>query len=81
MLSNHIQTVNNFLKTAPDAVFYAEAQAVGGGEWSLEVYAYTQESKEFMFELIGSNGTLTDEPADDLWLEYGKIMREAGLSA
>jgi hypothetical protein len=81
MLAQYVQKVNEVLEINPDAMFQAQACSVGGGEWSIEVSYFEEESNIFLFELIGSNGTLQDEPADDLWAEYVKIMREAGLNA
>ena len=47
--------------------------AVGGGEWTIEVYDL---DGEFLFELLGSNGT-RDEEADDLWGELSCLIHEA----
>ena len=46
--------------------------AVGGGEWTVEVYNL---DGEFLFELVGSNGTR--EPADNLWNELSFLVSEA----
>lgn len=46
--------------------------AVGGGEWTIEVYDL---DGEFLFELLGSNGTR--EPADNLWNELSCLVSEA----
>jgi hypothetical protein len=42
--------------------------SVGGGEWSLEVHA---SNGDFLFELVGSNGT--NEEADDLWGQLDEL--------
>lgn len=46
--------------------------AVGGGEWTIEVYDL---EGEYLFELVGSNGTR--EPADNLWNELSFLVSEA----
>lgn len=51
--------------------------AVGGGEWSIEVFGEDIEGNVVGFELVGSNGT--HYPADDLWSQLGEIMKEANL--
>lgn len=84
MFAREIQIVNDFLKRDKDAFFYAETKAVGGNEWSLEVYGVTTDSmdssSEFLFELVGSNGT--DETiADDLWASYYKILELSNVPA
>lgn len=48
--------------------------AVGGGEWSVEVYNL---DGGFLFELVGSNGTREGETADNLWNELSHLMAEA----
>ena len=50
-----------------------ETHAVGGGEWSIEVYG---SESGFLFELVGSNGT-RDEEADDLHGELHQIYIDA----
>ena len=47
-------------------VAYTQTYAVGGGEWSIEVYDH---DGGFIREFVGSNGT-REEEADDLWREY-----------
>lgn len=61
--------------------FLTETHAVGGGEWSLEVYFWNHDGdKEFVTEYVGSNGT-RDESADDLWqLFYDNIEAAKGLN-
>lgn len=82
MFAREIQIVNEFLKKDRDAFFYADSKSLGEGEWALEVYGVTtndlDSSKEFLFELIGSNGTDGEEPAD-LWKDYETIMRQVGV--
>lgn len=82
MFAKEIQIVNDFLKKDSDAFFYAESKSLGGGEWALEVYGVTTDDvdsrQEFLFELIGSNGTDGEEPAD-LWSSYEIIMRQVGV--
>ncbi len=48
-----------------------EIKAVGGGEWAIEVYS----ENNFLFELVGSNGTHYE--ADDLWGELAELKKEA----
>ena len=51
--------------------FFTETNAVGGGEWSLEVYCYDlDDNKVFVCEFVGANGT--HDEADDLyaWFDY-----------
>jgi len=47
--------------------------ALGSGDWSIEV----RDGDEFLFELVGSNGSRNDEPADDLW---GKLQELENLA-
>lgn len=58
-----------FIGPAPrlnkELVYETKTFAVGGGEWSIEVY---DEEGLLLKEFVGSNGTR--EPADDLWAEY-----------
>lgn len=42
-----------------------ETHAIGGGEWSIEVF---DKNGCFLEEFVGSNGTR--EPADDLWAQF-----------
>lgn len=39
--------------------------ALGGGDWSIEVYS----DDELLAEFVGSNGTREGEEGDDLWAE------------
>ena len=48
--------------------------AVGGGEWSIEVYDL---NGNYLFELVGSNGTRNDEEPDNLWNELSFLVSEA----
>lgn len=50
---------------------------LGDGEWSIEVRTT---SGEYLFELVGENGTnshYSDGEASDLWGELSEIQREA----
>lgn len=47
--------------------FQTTTHAIGGGEWSIEVY---DDEGNYIREFVGSNGTRDDEEADDLWSEY-----------
>lgn len=82
MFTREIQIVNEFLKKDSDAFFYADSKSLGQGEWALVVYGVTTNDvdsrQEFLFELIGSNGTNDEEPAD-LWSSYETIMRQVGV--
>lgn len=49
-----------------------ESHVVGGGEWSLEIFG---EDGEYLFELVGSNGTCG--PATDLYGELEAIKKIA----
>lgn len=48
-----------------------ETHAIGGGEWSIEVF---DENGCFLEEFVGSNGTR--EPADDLWAQFDEWCSE-----
>lgn len=54
-----------------DLVWETKTFAIGGGEWSLEVY---DEEGSLLKEFVGSNGT--HEPADDLWAAYEEWCKE-----
>jgi hypothetical protein len=56
----------------------AESKSIGDGQWSLEVYGWNKEEdrKEFLFELVGSNGT-RDEESDDLHGYLSELYDEA----
>lgn len=41
-------------RTVGDAIFSSQTHAIGGGEWSEE---YFDEAGNFLFEIIGENGT------------------------
>ena len=43
--------------------------AIGGGQWSLEVY---KSDGALMTEFVGRNGTYEDEPVDDLWAVFNE---------
>ena len=59
-------------------VFDLRSQPVGGGEWSLEVLSVNMaDETEYLFELVGSNGTHPDYPADDLRGEFESLLNEA----
>jgi len=55
-----------------DLVWETKTFAIGGGEWSIEVY---DEEGSLLKEFVGSNGTR--EPADDLWAEYEEWCKES----
>lgn len=67
----------NFMRDKVEWDLRTESHAVGGGEWSLEVYGESDGRKEYLFELVGSNGTHPDYPADDLHEELEMIVGEA----
>jgi len=48
--------------------------AVGGGEWTIEVYDL---NGNYLFELVGSNGTRNEETPDNLWGELSCLVSEA----
>lgn len=50
-----------------------ETHAIGGGQWSIEVYG---SESGLLFELIGLNGTQEGEEADDLHGELSDIWAE-----
>lgn len=54
-----------------------KTHAVGGGMWSIEVYATDGEEEEYIFELVGNNGTQDGEEADDLWADLAELQAEA----
>lgn len=54
-----------------ELVDHTETHAIGGGEWSIEVF---DEDGYLLKEFVGSNGTR--EPADDLWSEYDQWCDE-----
>lgn len=43
--------------------------AIGGGQWSIEVY---DKFGYLLTEFIGRNGTWEEEPCDDLWADYAE---------
>lgn len=53
--------------TNGDLVGHTETHALGGGEWSIEVY---DQYGSFIKEFVGLNGTQPGEEATDLWAEY-----------
>lgn len=81
MLSREIQIVNDFLKKDKDAFFYVESKSIGDGQWALEVYGLTTDDtdsrQEYLFELVGSNGTNGEE--SNLWKDYETIMQQVGV--
>lgn len=68
--------VNVPAKTNGMLVGHTETHAIGGGEWSIEVF---DEDGCFLEEFVGSNGTR--DQADDLWSRFdewcNKIIRPA----
>lgn len=60
-----------------DLVSKTATHAVGGGEWSIEVY---DNNDTFLKEFVGSNGT-RDEEATDLWAEYDAWAKEIANKA
>ena len=60
-----------------DLVSRTETHAIGGGEWSIEVY---DDNNTFLKEFVGSNGT-RDEEADDLWAAYDAWAKEVVAKA
>jgi len=72
-----VRVMKQFFQLNPNGVLGTTTHAVGGGEWSIEVYGIGDDDcKEFLFELVGSNGTHS-EP-DDLWEELEQIIKLAG---
>lgn len=46
-----------------------ETHAIGGGEWSIEVF---DSNGGFLKEFVGSNGTRNGKKATDLWAEVSE---------
>jgi len=65
------------LKNADLSARY-ETHAIGGGEWSIEVYG---PNGEFLKEFVGSNGTRPGEEATDLWVEVSEWEQEVARPA
>jgi len=63
--------------------FITETHACGGGEWSVEVYFWNEVGeKEYVGELVGSNGNGENSQADDLWADFrGYIQAAKGYLA
>jgi hypothetical protein len=59
--------------------YQSETKAIGGGEWAIEVYGWNddEERREFLFELVGSNGTRDNEEPDDLHGYLSELYDEA----
>jgi len=57
----------------------SETRAIGDGQWSIEVYGWNsiEDNKEFLFEIIGSNGTKYGEEPDDLHGRLSEILDKA----
>jgi hypothetical protein len=82
--------IRNFMSAHPDGNLLPVPVSVGGGEWTIEVSGlyytmeYDQDAEDTyieshqvpLFELIGSNGTQDEEPAD-LWEKYAEIVKQA----
>lgn len=64
------------LKNADLSARY-ETHAIGGGEWSIEVYG---KDGEFLKEFVGFNGTRGEE-ATDLWAEVSQWEQEVAHPA
>lgn len=82
MNTNVIRLANALLRMSNNDNFFTETHAVGGGEWSIEVFFWNEEGqKEFVTEFVGSNGTRDNEPTD-LWAIYHDRLQAAkGLNA
>lgn len=83
MLQNSIYKIANALvRMEGSESFLFETNAVGGGEWSLETYFWNEiGEKQFVTELVGSNGTW-DEEADDLYSVFWSYVEAAkGLNS
>jgi len=59
--------------------YQSESKSIGDGLWSLEVYGWNddEERREFLFELVGSNGTRDNEEPDDLHGYLSELYDEA----
>lgn len=64
--------------TNGDLVGHTETHALGGGEWSIEVY---DQHGSFMTEFVGLNGTQPGEEATDLWAEYDEWAEQIAKPA
>jgi hypothetical protein len=71
-----IQMLADFYKSYPDGSLETESNSIGHGQWSISVYGWmSNDSKEYLFDLVGSNGTQCEE--DDLWSELDEILNSA----
>ena len=61
-----------------DLVHSTDTFAIGGGEWSIEVYDF---DGHCIKEFVGLNGTRDDEEATDLWAEYSEWCKEVAKPA
>jgi hypothetical protein len=60
--------MNNIELLALNGLGNTTTHSVGGGDWSIEVFDI---EGNFLFELVGSNGT--NSKADDLWAKLEQI--------
>jgi len=71
-----IAMVKDFFKSYPDSGLMTDTCYIGDGMWSLEVYAWMPDhSKEYLFDLVGSNGTRSE--SDDLFGDLEEIINSA----
>ena len=57
---------------------FTETYACGSGEWSIEIYCWNDEgNKQFVGELVGSNGNGEERVTDDLHSALNKYTKAA----
>lgn len=70
-MSNQLEIAKDFFNFNKDGWVEKKVKSVGGGDWSIEVYGKYRDAngviqKRYLFEVVGSNGTLNNEISSDL---------------
>lgn len=77
-IERKVSIVKDFFRNNPNCPLLTESNSIGYGLWSISVYGWSDENTyEFLFELIGSNGTRSEK--DDLWADMDEIFMLAAL--
>lgn len=84
MAKNYLEITKNFLQHYPEGWVQKDVFAIGGGHWGIKVIGNYRDAKgvnqkEFLFEVVGANGTRNNEMASDLHQMVNDLISAASV--
>ena len=81
-MSNNLEIAKMFFKSNPQGWALKNVRSMQGGLWAIEVKGYYRDEKgsvqeQYLFEVIGSDGTRNNEIASDLHQVVNDIIQTA----